>query len=98
MQIYILHILCTQRTEDAMVQLMFVILTTQFIHFELPLCYSMLFNLEQGHPLSLPHQFQKARDNKEMCQIMFTGSEEETSTRDNVLLLTMYNFGKVTEN
>lgn len=82
-----------------MVQFMFVILTTQFIHFELPLCYSMfLFNLEQGHPLSLPRQFQKARDNTDTCQIMFTGSEEETSTRNNVLLLTMYNFGKVTDN
>lgn len=45
---------------------MFIILTTQFTHFELPLCYFMfLLNLQQGHPLSSPRQLQKARDNTE---------------------------------
>lgn len=48
-----------------MVRIMFIILTAQFTHCELPLCYFMfLLNLEQGHPLRSPHQLQKARDNK----------------------------------
>lgn len=60
--------------------------------------FKLLFNTEQGHPLSSPCQLQEATDNTDRHQIMFTGSAEETSTRNSALLLTVYSFRKAMEN
>lgn len=76
---------------------MSIMLTEQFTHCELPLCYFMfLFNLEQGHPLSSPHQLQKSRDNTEarLC-LQEVRKKTAAGTQE---LLAMYSFGKGAEN
>lgn len=85
-----------QKIENAMVIIMFIILTTQFTHFELPLCYFMsLFNIEKGYPLPSPCQLQKARDNTEARLCL---QEEKKKIAPETILLTMYSLGKVVEN